>query len=248
MNFREMIVPDALPCHVAIIMDGNGRWAKSRGAERILGHHSAIKAVRDTTEGAAELGIPFLTLFAFSTENWSRPQKEVNALMTLLVDTIHKETATLMDNDIRLHAIGRLDQLPGKCQRNLEEAIARTASNRRMTLSLALSYGSRADLSDAVRRLAAEVQVGKLQPEEITEAHISQALSTAAIPDPELLIRTSGEYRISNFLLWEIAYTELYFTSKLWPDFRREDLFEAVVDFQRRERRFGKISEQITRT
>lgn len=245
MSFREKIDTAKLPEHVAIIMDGNGRWAKTRGNERIFGHRSAIEAVRDTTEGAAELGISHLTLFAFSTENWNRPDYEVNALMTLLVDTIRKETATLMENDIRLSAIGHLDRLPKKCLKNLHESMEMTAQNRRMTLNLALSYGSRSDLTEAMRKLAVLVQKGEIAPDAINEAMIASRLSTAGIPDPGLLIRTSGEYRISNFLLWEIAYSEIYFTPKLWPDFRRQDLFEAIVDFQGRERRFGKTSEQI---
>jgi undecaprenyl diphosphate synthase len=247
MSVKAQIDLAALPQHVAIIMDGNGRWARTRGNERIFGHRSAIEAVRDTTEGAAELGVRFLTLYAFSTENWQRPRREVNALMTLLVDTIRAETPTLTENDVRLRAIGDLDRLPGSCKSRLQEAMDLTAGNQRMTLTLALSYGARADLTAAIRELARQAQAGELQPDAIDEARISQALSTAFAPDPELLIRTSGEHRISNFLLWEIAYAEIFFTSKLWPDFRREDLYEAIVNFQRRERRFGKISEQLSK-
>ena len=244
-NVKDQINPLALPQHVAVIMDGNGRWARTKGNDRIFGHRSAIKAVRDTTEGCAELGVKYLTLYAFSTENWNRPKGEVMALMTLLVDTIRKETKTLTDNDIRLRAIGDTSRLPGSCRRNLQETMALTADNQRMTLTLALSYGARADLALAMQRLAAEAKAGTLDPATITPERISQALSTHYMPDPELMIRTSGEHRVSNFLLWEMAYTEIYFTPKFWPDFRREDLYEAILDYQRRERRFGKISEQI---
>ncbi len=245
MSLLEQIDKTSLPKHIAIIMDGNGRWARSKGNARVFGHRSAIKAVRDTTEGAAELGVKYLTLYAFSTENWNRPKLEVNALMRLLVDTIRKETTTLMDNDIRLNAIGNLDQLPGKCERQLQEAMEITQHNSRMVLTLALSYGARADMIDATQKIARAVAAGTIDPEEINESTFSNHLSTANLPDPELMIRTSGEFRISNFLLWEIAYTELYITDKLWPDFRREDLHTAITDFQKRERRFGKISEQI---
>lgn len=245
MDLKEQIDTLALPKHIAVIMDGNGRWARTKGNDRIFGHRSAIKAVRDTTEGCAELGVPYLTLYAFSTENWQRPKAEVMALMTLLVETIRKETATLMDNDIRLMAIGDTTRLPGRAQRNLKEAMELTANNKRMTLTLALSYGARADMTHAVQQLANQVKAGTLAAEEITQQHISKALSTHFMPDPELMIRTSGEHRISNFLLWEIAYAEIFFTPKFWPDFRRDDLYEAILDFQRRERRFGKISEQL---
>ncbi|MEZ4825278.1 MAG: isoprenyl transferase [Bacteroidia bacterium] len=245
MSFKEQIDPSNLPRHIAIIMDGNGRWARTKGNARVFGHRSAIKAVRDTTEAAAELGIGFLTLFAFSTENWNRPKAEVAALMQLLVKTIQDETPTLIDNDVRLNAIGHIHRLPASCRDMLAESMKVTENNRRMTLTLALSYGSRTDLTDAVRKIAESVQKGEISPDQINEEVIQQSLSTAAMPDPELLIRTSGEYRISNFLLWEIAYSEIFFTEKLWPDFRREDLYEAIADYQKRERRFGKISEQI---
>lgn len=245
MSPKDQIDLLSLPEHIAVIMDGNGRWARKRGNQRVFGHRNAIKAVRETTESAAELGVKFLTLYAFSTENWRRPKLEVDALMTLLVDTLRKETATLMDNDIRLHAIGNLDQLPGACQRRLQEVIEITQENKRMTLNLALSYGARADILHATRAIAEQVKAGTLAAEDIDERTFAAALSTGAIPDPELMIRTSGEYRISNFLLWEIAYSELYITDKLWPDFRKEDLYAAILDFQKRERRFGKISEQI---
>lgn len=245
MSVKDQIDTLALPKHIAVIMDGNGRWARTKGNDRIFGHRSAVKAVRDTTEGCAELGVKFLTLYAFSTENWNRPKGEVMALMTLLVDTIRKETSTLMDNDIRLRAIGETERLPKSCRRNLEETMRATESNQRMTLTLALSYGARADMALAVQQLTQQVQTGQLEADSITPETISQALSTHYMPDPELLIRTSGEHRISNFLLWEIAYTEIFFTPKFWPDFRREDLYEAIVDYQKRERRFGMISEQI---
>jgi undecaprenyl diphosphate synthase len=245
MSLKDQIDISRLPQHVAVIMDGNGRWAKTRGNARVFGHRNAIKAVRDTTEGAAELGIDFLTLFAFSTENWERPPREVNALMTLLVDTIRKETATLTENNVRLHAIGQLDRLPGNCRKRLEEAIELTAGNERMVLTLALSYGARSDMVQAVQQLAAQAATGDLDPASIDAQTISQHLSTRSLPDPELLIRTSGEFRISNFLLWEIAYAEIFITPKLWPDFRRDDLYAALVDYQKRERRFGKISDQI---
>ena len=244
-ELRKKIKDDRIPRHLAVIMDGNGRWARTKGNDRIFGHRSAIKAVRDTTEGCAELGVKYLTLYAFSTENWNRPKSEVMALMTLLVDTIRKETKTLTDNEIRLRTIGEVERLPASCQRNLRETMELTANNQRMTLTLALSYGARADMAMAMQRLAAEAKAGTLDPASITPERISQALSTHYMPDPELMIRTSGEHRISNFLLWEMAYTEIYFTPKFWPDFRRDDLYQAILDYQRRERRFGKISEQI---
>ena len=228
-------------------MDGNGRWAKQRGGLRIFGHQSAITAVRETVEGAAELGIEYLTLYAFSTENWNRPQFEVNALMQLLVSTISKETATLTKNNIRLQTIGDTKSLPSSCQRELQEAMDATRNNTRMTLVLALSYSGRWDISQAVKNIGKAVQEGKITPEEINETTISNYLATSGMPDPELLIRTSGEQRISNFLLWQLAYTELYITDLLWPDFRKENLYEALVSYQARERRFGKTSEQLTK-
>jgi len=245
MNLKENVNLDNLPRHIAVIMDGNGRWAKQRGGLRIFGHQNAIKAVRDTVEGAAELGVEYLTLYAFSTENWSRPMEEVSALMTLLVSTIRKETATLNKNNIRLQTVGDRESLPKACQRELMEAMELTKQNTRMTLVLALSYSGRWDIMQAMRQVARDVEQGKLQADDINEATIAGHLSTAGIPDPELLIRTSGEQRISNFLLWQLAYTELYITELLWPDFRKEQLYEAIISFQRRERRFGKTSEQI---
>jgi undecaprenyl diphosphate synthase len=234
-----------IPAHVAVIMDGNGRWAKQRGGLRVFGHQSAITAVRETVEEAAQLGVRFLTLYAFSTENWNRPALEVMALMQLLVHTIRKETATLLKNSIRLEAIGDITALPGNCQRELAEAMELTKGGTRMTLVLALSYSGRWDLTQATKRMADDVASGRLLPANITEATINQYLSTARIPDPELLIRTSGEQRISNFMLWQLAYTELYITDLLWPDFRKEHFQEAIRAYQRRERRFGKTSEQV---
>lgn len=247
MNLRENVNLGNLPKHIAVIMDGNGRWAKQRGGLRIFGHQSAVKAVRDTVECAAELGVEYLTLYAFSTENWSRPRAEVDALMTLLVSTIRKEVATLTKNDIRLQTIGETNNLPKACQRELLEAIELTKDNKRMTLVLALSYSGRWDLTQAMRQIATKVEQGHLQAASVDEAVIASHLSTAGMPDPELLIRTSGEQRISNFLLWQLAYTELYITELLWPDFRKEHLYEAIIAYQSRERRFGKTSEQITK-
>ena len=232
-----------LPQHIAIIMDGNGRWAKEQGKLRVFGHQNGVKAVKDTVEGAVELGLKYLTLYAFSTENWNRPQQEVNALMEILVKTITKETATLMKNQIRLNAIGDLNSLPAACYQELMEAMEKTSENTRCTLTLALSYSSRWELTEALKTVAKKVQAGELAPEDIDEQLLSNHLTTIGLPDPELMIRTSGELRLSNFMMWQLAYTELYFTPKLWPDFRRSDLHEAILDFQKRERRFGKISE-----
>jgi undecaprenyl diphosphate synthase len=232
-----------IPQHVAIIMDGNGRWAKEQGKLRVFGHQNGVKAVKDTVEGAVELGLKYLTLYAFSTENWNRPQQEVNALMELLVKTITKETATLMKHQIRLNAIGDLTSLPAACYQELMEAMEKTSANSRCTLTLALSYSSRWELTEALKIVAIKVKMGELRSEDITEQLLSEHLTTAGLPDPELMIRTSGELRLSNFMMWQLAYTELYFTPKLWPDFRRSDLYEAILDFQKRERRFGKISE-----
>lgn len=246
MSFREQIDPSRLPRHIAIIMDGNGRWAKQHGKLRTFGHKHGVTAVRDTVEGAAELGIKYLTLYAFSTENWNRPQAEVNTLMQLLVSTIGKEVKTLMENDIRLAIIGDIESLPSRVSKNLKQAMETTRNNKRMTLVLALSYSSRWEITNAVRLIVQEVKNGSLNPNKINEQVIEQHLCTAGFDEPELLIRTSGEHRISNFLLWQIAYAELYFTPTLWPDFRRENLCEAIVDFQKRERRFGLVSEQIS--
>jgi undecaprenyl diphosphate synthase len=245
MPLKEQIDSSRLPSHIAIIMDGNGRWAKQKGKLRVFGHQNGVLAVRDTVEAAAELGIKYLTLYAFSTENWNRPKFEVNALMELLIGTIRKETKTLTENDIRLQAIGDIESLPKGCRKELKEAMDLTAGNKRMTLNLALSYSSRWEIMNAVKQITAKANSGEISPADITESFFNSFLCTANLPDPELLIRTSGEQRISNFLLWQIAYSELYFSEKLWPDFRKEDLYEAILDYQKRERRFGKTSEQI---
>lgn len=244
-NLKEQIDPQRLPNHVAIIMDGNGRWAMQQGMERTFGHENGVTSVREAAEAAAEIGIKYLTLYAFSTENWKRPAEEVDALMNLLVKTIHSETHTLQKNNIRLKAIGDLGSLRSETRDELFRAIDTTSANTGMTLILALSYSARWEITEAVRKIAAKVQDMSLKTEEISCNTISENLTTAGMPDPELLIRTSGEYRISNFLLWQIAYAELYFTSKLWPDFRKDDLYEALLDFQSRERRFGQTSLQI---
>ncbi len=237
---------DNIPKHVAIIMDGNGRWATQKGKLRVFGHRNGVKAVQSTIEGAAKIGIQYITLYAFSTENWNRPKFEVNALMELLVDTIQKEINTLNKNKIRLKAIGDLNTLPQKAKEKLEKAINETAKNDHMTLILALSYSSKWEIINAVKKIAHKVKSGEISTDDINENLIDNSLSTIGIPDPELMIRTSGEHRISNFLLWQLAYAELYFTPKLWPDFREQDLYEALLSFQKRERRFGKTSEQIT--
>ncbi|MEM0993824.1 MAG: isoprenyl transferase [Bacteroidota bacterium] len=244
-GLREQIDLTRLPRHIAIIMDGNGRWAKQKGRPRVFGHRSAVQAVRETTEAAAELGVEYLTLYAFSTENWKRPMTEVNALMTLLVETIRGEIATLNKNNIRLQAIGDIQKLPGASYKALMKGIEGTKNNTRMTLNLALNYSAKWEIMKAVKQIASEVQKGALNTEDIDESLFSSHLSTSGIPDPEFLIRTSGEARISNFLLWQIAYSELYFTNLFWPDFRKNNLYEAILDFQNRERRFGKISEQL---
>ena len=245
MDLKEQIDIGKLPQHVAIIMDGNGRWAKKQGKNRIFGHRNGVRAVREASETCAELGVKHLTLYAFSTENWGRPQAEVNALMDLLVRTIKGEVKTLQKNNIRLLTIGDISQLPERSQERLKEAMEATKDNTRMDLILALSYSSRWELTDAMKQIAKEVKAGTLDPDNINEQMISDHLSTKGIPDPELMIRTSGEQRISNFLLWQLAYAELHFTEVLWPEFRKEHLYEALISFQQRERRFGKISEQI---
>lgn len=237
--------PQRIPRHVAIIMDGNGRWAKRHGLARMFGHRQGVDTVHQITEVAAEIGVEYLTLYAFSTENWNRPQEEVDALMALLVDTIAKETPTLMKNNVRLSTIGDLRRLPDLARQRFEECIAQTASNTGLNLVVALSYSSRWEIVNAMREVAKDVQSGKLRQECIDEEIVSGYMTTKNIPDPDLLIRTSGELRISNFLLWQLAYTELYFTSCLWPDFSKEDFLAAIKDYQQRERRFGKTSEQI---
>ncbi|MGM0932096.1 MAG: isoprenyl transferase [Bacteroidota bacterium] len=246
MDYREKINLKNLPKHIALIMDGNGRWAKQQGFLRIKGHEQGTTAVRDVVEGAAELGVEHLTLYAFSTENWNRPKLEVQTLMKLLVSSLRKEITTLQDNDIRLNAIGNLDNLPKKAHRELMEVIDKTKSNNRMVLTLALSYGSREELTSAVKEISLKVKNNEISSEDIDESVINQHLYTRNLPDVDLLVRTSGEQRISNFLLWQIAYAELYFTELLWPDFRKENLFEAIYNYQNRERRFGKTSEQLS--
>jgi undecaprenyl diphosphate synthase len=242
---KEKIIPEKLPKHVAIIMDGNGRWAKKRGAMRIFGHQHGVTAVRETVEAATEIGIKYLSMYAFSTENWNRPKFEVDALMELLVKTINKETETLKKNNIRLMAIGNIESLHKDCYDELIRTISETENNSRMTLILALSYSSKWEITEAVKKIAIKVKNNELTIEEINQDIISDSLSTKDIPDPELLIRTSGEYRISNFLLWQLAYAELYFTPVLWPDFRKDDFYKAIINYQERERRFGLTSEQI---
>jgi len=245
-SFKDQIDFTNLPRHIAIIMDGNGRWAKRKGAARIFGHRNAIQAVTDVTEGCGELGIKYLTLYAFSTENWGRPKDEVDGLMELLVNTIKKEISNLMENQVRLKTIGDISHLPKVCQRNLADAIEMTKNNSGLTVLLALNYSGRWEILKAARKLADEAIRGQLHPEDIDEKLFSSQLETAGVPDPELLIRTSGELRVSNFLLWQIAYTEIYITQTLWPDFRKEDLFEAIYSYQHRERRFGKVLEPNT--
>lgn len=244
-SLKKNIDPDRVPGHIAIIMDGNGRWAKQKGKLRVFGHKNGVTAVRESVEAAGEAGVKFVTFYAFSTENWNRPKKEVDALMELLVTALSKETESLNKNNIRLIAIGDLKSLPGKCYEELQEAMKKTAGNTAMTVILALSYSARWEITDAVKQIADRVKKGELEAENITEKDVAMHLCTAGIPDPELLIRTSGEQRVSNFLLWQIAYAELYFTEKLWPDFRKEDIFKAIIDYQKRERRFGKTSEQL---
>lgn len=245
MSLKENIDTQNLPQHIAIIMDGNGRWAQEQGKDRLFGHLHGVESVRDVVEGAAELGVKNLTLYTFSTENWDRPEYEVSGLMELLVDTIKKEVPTLNKNNIRLHVIGHTEMLPENASRQLQEALAETAVNTGLNLIMALSYSSRWEMEDAVRNVALDVASGKLAPENIDQHTLKQYLSTKNFPDPELLIRTSGEYRLSNFLLYQLAYAELYFTDTRWPDFRKEDLYKAIVNFQQRERRFGKTGEQV---
>ncbi|HLT74645.1 MAG TPA: isoprenyl transferase [Ohtaekwangia sp.] len=244
-SYKEHIDLNRLPQHVAVIMDGNGRWAKKKGAMRIFGHRNAVQAVREVTEGCGELGVRYLTLYAFSTENWGRPKEEIDSLMELLVDTVKKEIKTLMENQVRLLTVGDTSQLPPDCQENLAWAIDRTKQNTGLTLIMALSYSGRWEITEAVKAIARDVEKGILKSDAINDRAIENYLQTSGIPDPELLIRTSGEMRISNFLLWQIAYTELYITPTLWPDFRKEHLYEAIWSYQQRERRFGKTSEQM---
>ena len=245
MNLVEKINKDNLPKHLAIIMDGNGRWAKQKGFLRAFGHENGTKSVRETVESCARLGIENLTLYAFSTENWNRPKLEVETLMKLLISSLKNELSTLQDNNIKLNTIGDIKKLPASAQKELQKVINKTATNSRMTLTLALSYGSREEIINAVKNISNKVKNNIISIDTIDESIINQHLYTQNLPDVDLLIRTSGEHRISNFLLWQIAYSELYFTDVLWPDFKEKDLYEAIISYQKRERRFGKTSEQI---
>ncbi len=243
MEIKKQIDHNHVPRHVAIIMDGNGRWAKQRGKERIYGHENGVKAVRETLEAAGELKIPYITMYAFSTENWNRPRKEIDTLMELLVNTIRNETKELCNKGIRLHAIGNLNSLPGKCFKELEEAIKLTENNDKLNLIVALSYSARWEIINAIKNILQDYKNNKTAFENIDNNVFKKYLSTGDVPDPDLLIRTSGELRISNFLLWQIAYSELYFTPVLWPDFNKKHFFEAIVEYQKRERRFGKTDD-----
>jgi len=245
MGFKEQIDFSRLPEHIAIIMDGNGRWAKNQGKFRVFGHESGVISLKDIVDGCVDIGIKYLTVYAFSTENWNRPIDEVNALMELLISTVNGEAETLNKNNVRLNAIGDLKSLPQKCIDDLANVMEITSKNTKCTLTLALSYSAKWEILEAARKIALQVQEQKIAISAINEELFASQLTTAQMPDPELMIRTSGEHRISNFLLWQVAYTELYFTETLWPDFNREHLFEAIVDYQKRERRFGKISEQL---
>lgn len=245
MDFKSQINSAKLPAHIAIIMDGNGRWAQQRGMKRIWGHQNGVKAVRETAEAAAEIGIQYLTLYSFSKENWNRPEEEVNALMSLLVETINSEMRTLMDNDIRLRVIGNMNSFRSDVTENLNKAIDKTSSNERMDLVLALNYSAEWEITEAAQQLAQKVKNQEYEPEDITKEVFANHLTTAGMDDPELLIRTGGEQRVSNFLLWQISYAELYFTDVLWPDFRKADFYKSLVEFQSRRRKFGKTSEQI---
>lgn len=245
MDILQSLDRSRLPRHIAIIMDGNGRWAKERGEDRVYGHHEGVVSVREIVNTCGELGIGYLTLYAFSTENWNRPQEEVNALMELLVNTIRKEAEELKKNNVRLHVIGDFSSLPDICQKELNEAKEMTAANTGLNLVLALSYSSRWEIMDAARKFAQDVKDGKAEPGDMNDELFHKYLTTSDFPDPELMIRTSGEYRISNYLLYQLAYAELYFTPVHWPAFRKQNLYEALLDYQQRERRFGKTSEQI---
>jgi undecaprenyl diphosphate synthase len=245
MDLKEQINMKKLPSHVAIIMDGNGRWAQQRGLDRVFGHQQGVNALREIIETAAELGLGYLTLYAFSTENWSRPDDEVSALMGLMVQSLNNETVTLIKNNIKLRIIGDIERLSDDVRNRLQDTVIETSAGTGLNLVVALSYSSRWEITEAMRKIGSEIQQGLLSAERIDESRIENFLCTKGIPDPELMIRTSGELRISNFLLWQLAYTELYFTDILWPDFGKEDFYRAILDYQKRERRFGKTSEQI---
>lgn len=246
MDLKELIIKEKIPHHVAIIMDGNGRWAQNRGNMRVFGHQNGVESVRQAVEAAGELGIEYLTLYAFSTENWNRPRAEVDALMGLLVNAIQSETENLHEKNVRLTAIGELDSLPEAVRKQFQSSMDYTAGNTGLTLVIALSYSGRWEITSAVKKIVDDVQKGVLDPGIIDSCIFETYLNTSNIPDPELLIRTSGERRISNFLLWQLAYTELYFSPVLWPDFKKKDLYEAIIDFQRRDRRFGRVKDQIS--
>ncbi|MFC2079884.1 isoprenyl transferase [Bacteroidota bacterium] len=248
MDLKEQISKDNIPCHVAIIMDGNGRWAQSRGNRRVFGHQNGVESVRQAVESAAELGVEYLTLYAFSTDNWERPRSEVDALMGLMVKAVQSETENLHKNSVRLTAIGELNDLPDNVRKQLQSSIDYTSENTGLTLVLAISYSGKWEITNALKSIVNDVQKGLIDPENIDSSLIETYLNTSNIPDPELLIRTSGEKRISNFMLWQLAYTELYFSPVLWPDFRKKDMYEAVIDFQRRDRRFGKLKDPVRTT
>ncbi|MCR5050311.1 MAG: isoprenyl transferase [Paludibacteraceae bacterium] len=245
MDYKEQINPDRLPRHIAIIMDGNGRWAKKQGLARMFGHRQGVETVHNITVAATRLGIEYLTLYTFSTENWNRPKEEVDALMNLLVDTIAKETPTLMNNNVRLQTIGDLNRLPENARNKFMHCIEQTSKNTGLTMVLALSYSARWEITQAMQEAVRLAQTKGLRPEDVNEQLVSSLMTTSNMPDPDLLIRTSGEYRISNFLLWQLAYSELYFTDRLWPEFDEQEFYKAIIDYQKRERRFGKTSEQI---
>ncbi len=245
MDLKDAINRENVPQHVAIIMDGNGRWAQQQGENRIIGHHEGVNSVREIVEACGEIGVKYLTLYAFSTENWNRPKEEVDALMELLVATISMETPNLAKKGVRLMTIGDMDSLPVSCRKELNESIDKTSCNDRVTLILALSYSSKWEITEAVKKIARKVVKGEVAIGDVDQALIEKNLSTSMLPEPELMIRTSGEHRISNFLLWQLAYAEFYFTETLWPDFRKEEFFKAILAYQNRERRFGKTSEQV---
>jgi undecaprenyl diphosphate synthase len=246
MDLKHSIDKNNVPRHIAIIMDGNGRWAKKQGEDRIFGHHEGVNSVREIVEACGEIGVKYLTLYAFSTENWNRPKEEVDALMELLVSSISMETPNLLKKGVRLQVIGDIASLPASCQKELQESINATANNTTVTLILALSYSSKWEITNAVKEIAREIEEGKLKAKDISTKHIDAHLNTRNYPEPELMIRTSGEHRISNFLLWQLAYAEFYFTDTLWPDFRKQDFYKAILSYQNRERRFGKTSEQVS--
>lgn len=245
MSLKEKVDKNRLPVHIAVIMDGNGRWAVQHGLERVHGHERGVESVRNVIEAAAEIGIRYLTLYAFSTENWGRPDDEISALMSIMVQSLNNETSTMLKNNIRMTAIGDLSRLASDVRERLDETIRITSVSTGLNLVIALSYSSRWEITEAVRKIEHEIEDGRLEPEAVNENVFEKYLNTYGIPDPDLLIRTSGELRISNFLLWQMAYTELFFTNTLWPDFGKEDFYDAIIDFQKRERRFGKTSEQL---